>query len=94
MIVIHSDVLSAMPGFRVKMFYCQPDMTSSSVLRQSTLHTLFHDGFGKSDHDLQLMIHSNFLSEMHCSRDNEVLFQAGYDVIVISRPVGSSRYFT
>jgi len=39
-------------------------MTSSSVLRQRTLHTLFHDGFWKSDHDFQLMIHSNFLADV------------------------------
>jgi len=36
-------------------------------------------------------IHSDFLSAMHVFRDNEVLMQAGYDVIVISPPGGASR---
>jgi len=31
---------------------------------------------------------------MHGFRDNEVLMQAGYDVIVLSPPGGASRYFT
>jgi len=61
MIVIHSNFLSAI----FPRFYCQPDMTSSSVIRQGTLHALFHDGFWKSDHDFLIVIHSNFLSAMH-----------------------------
>jgi len=36
---------------------------------------------------------SNFLSGMHGYRDNEVLLQAGYDVIVISPPAGAARNF-
>jgi len=40
------------------------------------------------------IIHSNCLSVMHGFRDNEVLLQAGYDVIVISSPMVASRYFT
>jgi len=52
-------------------------MTLSSVLRQGKLHTLFHDEFWKSDHDFQLMIHSNFLATMHGFRDNEVENMAG-----------------
>jgi len=59
------------------MFYCQPDMTSSSVLRQGALQAIFHDGFWKSDHDLPIAFHSKFLSGMHGFRDNEVLLQAG-----------------
>jgi len=55
----------------ITMFYYQPDMTSSSVLRQETLHTLFQDGLWKSDHDFQLMIHSNFLATMHGFLDND-----------------------
>jgi len=62
-------------------------MTSSSVLCQGALHAIFHDGFWKSDHDFLKVIHSNFLSGMHGFRDNGVLLQAGYDVIVIS-PLG------
>jgi len=61
----------------MKIFYCQPDMTSWSVLRQGTLHTLCHDGFGKSDHDFLIVINSHFFSAMHGFRDNEVFLQAG-----------------
>jgi len=75
------------------MFYCQPDMTSSSVLRQGTLHTLFHDRFWKSDHDFQFMIHINFLATMHSFRDNEVVLPTGYDVIVSPPKGGTSRDF-
>jgi len=69
-------------------------MTSSSVLRQETLHTLYHDGFWKSDHDFQLMIHSNFLATMHGFRDNEAVLPTAYGVIVISLPGGASRDFS
>jgi len=37
-----------------------------------------------------IVIHSNFLSAMDGFRDNEVLLQAGFDVIVIFRP---GRFF-
>jgi len=40
-----------------------------------------------------IVINTNFLTLMHGSRDNEVLLQAGYDVIVISSTGGASRYF-
>jgi len=36
---------------------------------------------------------SNFLSAMHRFRDNEVLLQAGYDVIEICPPGGASVDF-
>jgi len=39
--------------------------------------------------DFLIVFHSNFFSVMNGFRDNEVLFQAGYDVIVIS-PLGES----
>jgi len=35
-----------------------------------------------------------FLSKMHGFRDNEVLLQAGYDVIVITLPGGTSNDFS
>jgi len=69
---------------KITRFYCQPDMTSSSVLRQGALHALAHSGFRKSDHDFLIVIHSNFLSGMHGFRGNEDFLQAGYDVLVIS----------
>jgi len=78
----------------IKMFHYQLDMTSSSVLRHGMLHTLFHGGFWKSDHDFKLMIHSNFLSGMHGFRDNEVLLPTGYNVIMISPLGGVSGEFS
>jgi len=77
----------------ITMFYCQPDMTSSSVLRQGTLHTLFRDRFWKSNHSFQLMIQSNFLATMHGFRDNEVVLSTGYDVIVSPPPEGAAHPF-
>jgi len=68
-------------------------MTSSSVLRLRALYVLCHDGFWKSDHDFLIAFHSNFSSEMHSFRDNEILLQTGYDVIVISPLGGVSRRF-
>jgi len=68
-------------------------MTSSSVLRQGALHAIFHDGFWKSDHEFLIAFHSNFLSGLYGFRDNEVLLQAGYDVIAISPPGGAPRDF-
>jgi len=62
-------------------------MTSSSVLRR------FHDGFWKSDHDFQLVIHSNVLATMHGFQDNEVLLPIGYDEIVRPPPGGASHDF-
>jgi len=69
-------------------------MTSSWFLRQGSLHAILHDGFWKSDHDCLIAFHSNLLSAMNGFRDNEVLLQAGHDVIVISPPEAASRYFT
>jgi len=69
------------------MFYCQPDMTSAFVLHQGALHTRLHDGFQKRTHDFVIAFHSNFIFGMHGFRDNEVVLQAGYDLIAIS-PLG------
>jgi len=41
-----------------------------------------------------IVIHSNFLYAMDGFRDNEVLLQAGYDVIIISLPMGASGDFS
>jgi len=80
--------------FRDNEVLWQADRTSSWFPCLGALHAILHDGFWKSDHDFMIAFHSNFLSAMHGFRDNVVLFQAGYDVIVISLPVGASRYFT
>jgi len=86
LIVIHCRVLSAMQVSEITRFYSQPDITPSSVLRQEALHAPFHDGFWTSDLDFLIAFHSNFLYGMHGFRDNEVLFQVGYDAIVIYSP--------
>jgi len=39
----------------ITRFYCKPDITSSSVLRQGALHALFPDGFWNSGHDFTAM---------------------------------------
>jgi len=70
--------------FKITRFLCKPDMTSSWIRRQGALHANIHDGFWKSDRDFLIAFYTKFLSEMHGFRDNEVLLQAGYDVIVIS----------
>jgi len=73
------------------MFFCKPDMTPSWFLSLGALQMIIHDGFWKSEHDFLILIYSNFLFVMHGFRDNEVLLQAGYDVIVIS-PLGGASY--
>jgi len=47
------------------------------------LQANFYDGFYKSDHDFLIAFHRNFLVTMHGFRDNEILLQGEYDVIVI-----------
>jgi len=54
---------------------------------------IIHDGFWKSEHDFLILIHSNFVFVMYDFRDNEVLLQAGYDVIVVSPLGGASGEF-
>jgi len=93
-IAFHINFLSAMHGLRDNEVLLPKDMTSSSVLRQGALHAIFYDGFWKSDHDFQIVLHSNFLSAMHGFRVNDVLLQAGYVVIVISPPGGAPRDFS
>jgi len=75
----------------ITRLYCQrqkvmPNMTSSLVLRQGSLHALLNEGIWKSYHDFLIAFHSNFLSGIHGLWDNEVLLQIGYDVIVIVFP--------
>jgi len=72
----------------ITRFYCMPDMTSPFFLSQGALTANFRDGFRKTDHDFLIAFHTNFLSRMHGFRDNEVLLQAGYDIMVIS-PLGA-----
>jgi len=58
------------------------------------LQAIFYHGIRKSDYDFLIAFHNNFLSGMHGFRDNEVLLQAGYDIIVISLLGGVSVDFS
>jgi len=89
LIVIDSNFVSGLHGFWDNKVFCKPDMTSSLFLRQGALSANFHDGFWKSDNNFLIVLHSKFLFEMRGLRDNEVLLQARYDVIVIS-PLGGT----
>jgi len=46
------------------------------------------------DHDFQIAFHSKFLSGIHGFRDNKVLLQARYDVIMIFPPGDAPRNFS
>jgi len=76
------NFLSVKRGSQDNEVLCKPDMTSLLFIRQG------------SDHDFLIVLHSKFLSEMRDLRDNEVLLQAGYDVIVISSLGGTSSDFS
>jgi len=43
--------------FEITRFYCRPDKTSSSFLRQGAFHAILHDGFWKGDPDFIFMFH-------------------------------------
>jgi len=70
-------------------------MTSYSQSSARVLYEVFHDRIWQSDHDFLIAFHSNFLSAigLHGFRDNKVLLQAGYDVIMISPPGALSGDF-
>jgi len=53
----------------------------------------FHDSYWKSDHDFLTAFLNIISSGMHGFRDNVVLLQGGYDVIVISTLGGDSHRF-
>jgi len=63
LIAFHCNFLSGMHGFRANEFYCQPDMTSSWLLRQGALHAHVHDGFWRSDHNFLIASYCNFYME-------------------------------
>jgi len=62
---------------QIQYQYCFFDWEHIGVVKKSKYH------------DFYIVFYSNFLSGMHGFRDNEVLFKAGYDVIVIS-PTGGA----
>jgi len=69
-------------------------MTSSWFIRLGALQMIIQNGFWKSEHDFLIVIQSNFLFVMYGFRDNEVLLQARYDVIVIPSLGGASGEFS
>jgi len=89
LIVIYSNFLSAMHNFRDNEVLLQAGYESLWFFRQGSLHAILHDKCWKSDHYFLIAFHSNCWSTMHGFRDNEVLLQAGYDVIV-SPPLGGA----
>jgi len=93
LIVINNNFLSAMHGFEITRFYWQPDMTSSSIVRQGERHAIVHDTFWKSDLNFLIAFDSNVLSAMHGFPYNVVLLLTGYEVIVISPLEGDSDDF-
>jgi len=84
-----------MHGFRHNEVSLQAgyDVIVISTLEEA-LPATFYDGIWKNDYDFLLMCHSNFLSVLHGFRGNEVLLQAGYDVMVISPLGGASGDFS
>jgi len=102
LIAFYSNFLSGMHGFRDNEVLLQtrydviPLQGGYDVIVISPLGSapeIFHDGFWENDHDCLIAFHNKFLFVMHCFRDNEVLLQGGYDVIVISPLGGVSRRF-
>jgi len=90
--VIHSNFLSGMHGFRDNEVLLQAGY-DVIMISWWALQAIFHDGFLKSDHDFLIAFHSIFFICDACVRDNKVLFQTVYNVIVISPPGGRFRRF-
>jgi len=78
----------------ITRFYCKPDMTSSWFLHLGAPQMIIQDAFWNSEHDFLIAIESNFLCVIHGFRDNEVLLQARYDVIMMSSLGGASGEFS
>jgi len=59
----------------ITRFYCKPDMTSPSFLRQGLLPANFRDGIWKSDHDFLIAFNTNLwvgcmvseITRFHCN---------------------------
>jgi len=89
LIAFYSNVLSEMHGFRDYEVLLQGGYDVIVIFPLRSALRDFHDGFWKSDLDFLIAFHSKFVSGMHGFRDNDVLFQGGFDVIMIS-PLGSA----
>jgi len=93
LIAFHSNFLSGMHGFQENEVLLQAGYDVIVISPLGVAHAILHNGFWKSDHEFLIAFHSKFVSVMHGFRDNEVLLQAGYDVIVISPPGGRFTLF-
>jgi len=93
LIAFHSNFYLGCMVSEIARFNCKPGMTSSWFLRLGALQMIIQDEFWKNEHDFLIVLQSNFLFVMHGFRDNEVLLQSRYDVIVISSLGGASGEF-
>jgi len=82
-----------MRGFRDNEVLLQAGYDVIVISPQRALHAIFQDRFWRSDRDFPIAFYSNFFVTMHGFRDNEVLLQTGYDVMVISPLGGDSGDF-
>jgi len=89
--VPYSNLLSVMHGFRDSEVLLQGEYHVIVISLLGVLQANFHDWFWWSGHHFLIAFHSNFSSGMHSFRDNEVLLQGGYYIIVIS-PLGSASW--
>jgi len=94
LIAFYSNFLVTMHGFRDKEVLLLAGYDVIVISQLGAFQAIFHVGFWKSDHDFRIAYYRNFLVTMHGFRDNEVLFQTGYDVIVISQLGGVSGNFS
>jgi len=95
MIVIHRNFLSALHGFRDNDVLLPTGYdVMVSPLPGGPSGDFFRTDSERASMNFLMVIYSNFLCAMHGFRDNEVLLQAGYDVMVISPPGGASCDFS
>jgi len=93
LMAFRSNFLPVMHGFWDNKMLSQAGY-DVIVISLWVLYAILYDWFWKSDYDFPMAFRTNFLSGMHGFRDNEVLLQVRYNIIVISPLGGASRYFT
>jgi len=89
-LVFRGNFSSGMHGFRDYEVLLQARYDVIVISTLGALPANFLDGFWSSDHDFLMTFYEKIVSTMHGFRDNEVLLQAGYGVIVISTLEGAS----
>jgi len=94
LIMFHSNFFSGMHGFWDNKVIMQARYDVIMISSPRGASNYYSFAFWKSEHDFLIVIQSNFLFVMHGFRDNEVLLQARYDVIVISSLGGASGEFS